>query len=168
MQVPADGSADHELQLFSTGLYQLDKNLDRFHERPCAVCQQPGHSFQQCPHLQNAGRVRDVYGKLVAYLNRFHGVATKLNKSLQEFRNTPVQELQVFSLAPTPSFPSGGSVDPTVASSVFSGITTPTALHSVHHVPSSEVSWGASILPSSTPDYDNHSMTSDDSSLDFC
>ena len=37
MQVPADGSADTELQLFSTALYQLDKSLDRFHERPCAV-----------------------------------------------------------------------------------------------------------------------------------
>ena len=90
MQVPADGSADTELQLFSTALYQLDRNLDKFHQRPCAVCHQTGHSFQQCPLLQNAGRVRDVYGKLVAYLNRFHGVATKLNKSLQDYRSTPV------------------------------------------------------------------------------
>ena len=147
---------------------RLDKNLDRFHERPCAVCHQTGHSFQQCPLLQNAGRVRDVYGKLVAYLNRFHGVATKLNKSLQDFRSTPVQELQVFSLAPTPSFPSGSSVAPSLVSSVLSGVTTPTALHSLHPTDSSDVSWGASVLPSASPSFDDRSTDSDtDESLDF-
>ena len=168
MQVPADGSADTELQLFSTALYQLDKNLDRFHQRPCAVCHQNGHTFQQCPLLQNASRVRDVYGKLVAYLNRFQGVATKLNKSLQEFRSTPVQELQVFSLAPAPSFPSGSSVTPSLVSSVLAGVTTPTAIHNLHPTDSSEVSWGASVLPSASPNFEADDTESDtDESLDF-
>ena len=43
LEVPTDGSEDDELAMFATSLFELDKNLNRFHDRPCAACDSTGH-----------------------------------------------------------------------------------------------------------------------------
>ena len=92
--LPFDGSEDHALYNLEIGLNQLQANLDKYKSFPCAVCNNPGHSFQNCPLLQDTPKVREAYGKLRAYLNRCCNAATKLNKSLSDLPSVPVQVLQ--------------------------------------------------------------------------
>ena len=69
--------------------------------------------------------MREAYGKLRAYLNRCCNVANKLNKSLVELSNAPIQELQLHSL-----LCSHHASAPSVSADV-SALTTPTGVKSL-------------------------------------
>ena len=112
-----DASEDHALYSLGIGLNQLQSNLDKYRSFPCAVCNNSGHSFQNCPVLQDTPKVREAYGKLRAYLNRCCSVANKLNKSLSDLQATPVQVLQQYSLLSAPP------ASPSLAA--ISGLTNP-------------------------------------------
>ena len=121
---PFDGSEDHALYSLEMGLNQLQSNLDKYRSFPCAVCNNSGHSFQNCPLLQDTPKVREAYGKLRAYLNRCCNVANKLNKSLSDLQATPVQLLQQYSLISAPP------ASPSLAA--ISSLTTPSNMKSEH------------------------------------
>merc|ERR1739841_188847 len=106
------------------GLNQLQPNLDKYRSFPCAVCNNSGHSFQNCPLLQDTPKVREAYGKLRAYLNRCCNVANKLNKSLSDLPATPVQVLQQHSLlSASPASPSLAAISSLSASSGMGQLT---------------------------------------------
>jgi len=113
----------HALFMLDGGLQQLATNPDRYRSFPCAVCNGEGHSFQDCPSLQHTPKVKEVYGKLRAYMNRFCNVANKLNRSLTELQKAPVQQLQMYALMSTQA-PSSATVD-------LSALTAPTGIKSV-------------------------------------
>ena len=122
---PEDDSENHSLYALELGLSQLKTDLSKYKSFPCVVCNNTGHSFQDCPALQNTPRVQEAYGKLRAYLNRCCNVANKLNKSLVELSDTPIHQLQLHSL-PCSHRQSTLSVDADV-----SALTTPTAVKSL-------------------------------------
>ena len=76
--------------------------------------------------LQNTPIVRQAYGKLRAYLNKFKSVADKLNLSLEDTRKLPVQSLLDLHLLAHPT-----NDAPTIHSGV-SGLTQGTNLYSIH------------------------------------
>ena len=54
----------HAVLLLEMGVNQLTEDAGRYKAFPCAVCDGAGHSFQDCPYLQNTPKVKDAYGKL--------------------------------------------------------------------------------------------------------
>ena len=133
---------DHGLQLLELGINQVTTDPNRYQSFPCAVCNGAGHSFQDCPYLQNTPKVREAYGKLCAYLNRCCNVAAKLNKSLGELKETPVQQLQLHALMAASS------------SSVadVSALTTPTAVKSLAASPATHATLPLEADDASTDD----------------
>ena len=121
----------HAVHLLQMGVNQVSADPNRYKAFPCAVCDGAGHSFQDCPYLQNTPKVKEAYGKLRAYLNRCCTVASKLNKSLGELRQTPIQQLQLHALVATPSASASHSQAPSFHQGDVSALTTPTAVKSI-------------------------------------
>ena len=119
----------YAVNLLHQGINQVSADANSYKAFPCAVCGGAGHSFQDCPYLQNTPKVKEAYGELRAYLNRCCNVAAKLNKSLGELQQTPVQQLQVHALVATPA-PSYAHLS-THPHGDVSALTTPTAVKSV-------------------------------------
>ena len=82
-------------QSLRLGVMQLDQDLNRFSKRPCAVCQVPGHSFVQCPKMNNTPEVKNIFGQVIAAIKRIWPMCNKLGISLEAGRNIPVQSLEL-------------------------------------------------------------------------
>lgn len=89
IQVPDNDEENHLLCAFAEAIYQLDQDLNKYTARPCLVCGKPGHSFQECPLVQNSPALRTAYGKFIAYFNRFAQLAKMNNMTLAEAANLP-------------------------------------------------------------------------------
>ena len=151
---PSDPAENEPLLALEIAIKSIDKDLNRYTTFPCAVCNNKGHTFQDCPMLQNTPVVRQAYGKLRAYLNKFKSVADKLNLSLEDTRKLPTNSLQQYQLI-APS----NNDDPTVHSGL-SGLTQGTNLYSVHpsttdHMSTHLTSYGNEDTDDSTVDTNN-------------
>ena len=133
------------------GFNQLQSNLDKYRYFPCAVCKNSGHSFQNFPLLQDTPKVREAYGKLRVSLNMCCNVSNKLNKSLSNLSDAPVQLLQQYSLlSASPALPSLAAI---------SSLTTPSTMKSDHR-------YAAPTVP--LADDASTDGSSCANSLDFC
>ena len=84
-----------DAQSLRLGVMQLDQDMSRFSKRPCAVCHVPGHSFVQCPKMNNTPEVKNIFGQVIAAIKRIWPMCNKLGISLEAGRNIPVQSLEL-------------------------------------------------------------------------
>ena len=86
IEVPeGDRSHDKSLMAFYTGINALhDKGISSYLQRPCAVCNNTGHAFQDCPLLQKSALVATAYGKLKTKLDNLCRYKYSVNQTLSD------------------------------------------------------------------------------------
>ena len=117
IELPQDDSTeDVPLCQLNSAIMQLTDNVDRYTQRPCIVCNQTGHSFKDCPAMDNTVKVKEGFGKINAYINNLHRASKKLCQSMTETSHHPARQLNLlmaedFDYAPAPSLDASSLTD---------------------------------------------------------
>ena len=82
--------------LFSTGVTNVERDLNCIQNRPCAICGQPGHSFSECNNLGDIKAVKDVFGRMVMAFKRVADICRKFGvTNFEKFQGKPLNALEM-------------------------------------------------------------------------
>ena len=84
-----DHSMDIPLYHFGVAINALSQNNQSYKNRPCIACNGAGHSFENCPILQDKPKVARAYGRLLHAVQRACRTADSIHHDLRNPTEAP-------------------------------------------------------------------------------